>query len=41
MLLISKSFEQVAGYPNISITDGKVYNGNSLERAEKYIMEIV
>ena len=34
MLLISKSFEQVAGYPNISITDGKVYNGNSLERAD-------
>ena len=34
ILLISKSFEQVAGYPNISITDGKVYNGNSLERAD-------
>ena len=34
MLLISKNFEQVAGYPNISITDGKVYNGNSLERAD-------
>ena len=32
--LISKNFEQVAGYPNISITDGKVYNGNSLERAD-------
>jgi len=32
--LISKDFEKVAGYPNISITDGKVYNGNSLERAD-------
>jgi len=34
IVLISKNFEQVAGYPNISITDGKVYNGNSLERAD-------
>ena len=32
--LISKQFDQVAGYPNISITDGKVYNGNSLERSD-------
>ena len=32
--LISKNFEQIVGYPNISITDGKVYNGNSLERAD-------
>ena len=32
--LISKDFEKVAGYPNISVTDGKVYNGNSLERAD-------
>ena len=32
--LISKNFEQIAGYPNISITDGKVYDGNSLERAD-------
>ena len=32
--LISKDFEKVAGYPNISIADGKVYNGNSLERAD-------
>ena len=32
--LISKEFEKVAGYPNISISDGKVYNGNSLERAD-------
>ena len=32
--LISKDFEKVAGYPNISISDGKVYNGNSLERAD-------
>ena len=34
MILISKDFEKVAGYPNISISDGKVYNGNSLERAD-------
>ena len=34
IMLISKDFEQVAGYPNISITDGKIYNGNSLERAD-------
>ena len=33
-MLISKDFEKVSGYPNISITDGKVYNGNSLERAD-------
>ena len=32
--LISKDFEKVSGYPNISISDGKVYNGNSLERAD-------
>ena len=32
--LISQEFEEVAGYPNISISDGKVYNGNSLERAD-------
>ena len=32
--LISKDFEKIAGYPNISITDGKIYNGNSLERAD-------
>ncbi len=34
MLLISKNFEQVAGYPNLSVTDGKVYDGNNLERAD-------
>ncbi len=34
IMLISKDFEQLAGYPNISITDGKIYNGNSLERAD-------
>ena len=32
--LISKNFEKVAGYPNISITNGKVYNGNNLERTD-------
>ena len=35
IILISKNFEQIAGYPNISITDGKLYNGNSLERANR------
>ena len=34
IMLISKNFEKISGYPNISITDGKVYNGNSLERAD-------
>ena len=34
IMLISKNFEKTSGYPNISITDGKVYNGNSLERAD-------
>ena len=32
--LISKNFEKLAGYPNISITNGKVYNGNNLERTD-------
>ena len=38
--LISKDFEKMAGYPNISISDGKVYNGNSLERSDskEYIL---
>ena len=34
IILISKDFEKISGYPNISITDGKIYNGNSLERAD-------
>ena len=32
--LISKDFEQIAGYPNLSISEGKVYDGNNLERAD-------
>ena len=32
--LISKEFEQIAGYPNLSISEGKIYDGNSLERAD-------
>ena len=32
--LISKDFEQVTGYPNLSISEGKVYDGNNLERAD-------
>ena len=32
--LISKDFEQVTGYPNLSISEGKIYDGNNLERAD-------
>ena len=32
--LISKDFEEVTGYPNLSIAQGKVYDGNNLERAD-------
>ena len=32
--LISKDFEQIAGYPNLSISEGKIYDGNNLERAD-------
>ena len=32
--LISKDFEQISGYPNLSISEGKVYDGNNLERAD-------
>ena len=32
--LISKDFEEVAGYPNLSIAQGKIYDGNNLERAD-------
>ena len=32
--LISKDFEQVTGYPNLSISEGKVYDGNNLDRAD-------
>ena len=32
--LISKDFEQITGYPNLSISEGKVYDGNNLERAD-------
>ena len=32
--LISKNFEEIAGYPNLSISEGKVYDGNNLERAD-------
>ena len=32
--LISKDFEEVAGYPNLSISEGKIYDGNNLERAD-------
>ena len=33
-VLISKDFERIAGYPNLSIAEGKVYDGNSLERTD-------
>ena len=32
--LITKDFEEIAGYPNLSISEGKVYDGNNLERAD-------
>ena len=32
--LISKDFEEVTGYPNLSISEGKIYDGNNLERAD-------
>ena len=32
--LISKAFEQITGYPNLSISEGKVFDGNNLERAD-------
>ena len=37
--LITKDFEEIAGYPNLSIAEGKVYDGNNLERtdAKEYI----
>ena len=33
-VLISKDFEQIAGYPNLSISEGKIYDGSNLERAD-------
>ena len=33
-ILISKDFEEIAGYPNLSISEGKIYDGNNLERAD-------
>ena len=32
--LISKDFEEITGYPNLSISEGKIYDGNNLERAD-------
>ena len=32
--LISKDFEEASGYPNLSISEGKIYDGNNLERAD-------
>ena len=32
--LISKDFEEIASYPNLSISEGKIYDGNNLERAD-------
>ena len=32
--LISEEFEEISGYPNLSISEGKIYDGNSLERAD-------
>ena len=33
-ILISKNFEEISGYPNLSISEGKIYDGNNLERAD-------
>ena len=33
-ILISKDFEGVASYPNLSISEGKIYDGSTLERAD-------
>ena len=33
-ILISKNFEEITGYPNLSISEGKIYDGNNLERAD-------
>ena len=33
-ILISKDFEEITGYPNLSISEGKIYDGNNLERAD-------
>lgn len=33
-VLISKDFEEVASYPNLSISEGKIYDGSTLERAD-------
>ena len=33
-LLISKDFEEISSYPNLSISEGKIYDGNNLERAD-------
>ena len=32
--LISRDFEEVLGYPNLSISEGKIYDGSNLERAD-------
>lgn len=34
MQLITKGFERVDGYKNINIVEGKIYNGNDLQRAD-------
>ena len=34
-MLISKDFEQIASYPNLSISEGKIYDGSNLERADE------
>ena len=33
-ILISKNFEEIVSYPNLSISEGKIYDGNNLERAD-------
>ena len=33
--LITEDFREIAGYPNLSITDGKAYDGYNLERIDE------
>ena len=30
--LISEEFEEISGYPNLSISEGKIYDGNKMEK---------
>lgn len=34
IMLITSSFEQIAGYPNLTVVDGAIYNQSDLERMD-------